>query len=259
MPDWLSFSSWHRCSTTVTHSPRSKIFCAPAGRVLQAVHVFAGTVAKRSVRWTQFSPKLSFFILATHFPICCLLFQGMEVEMDRAVQPPVATYWHEQAIHSKITGVEDRGRINDEVMDRLTAVWEKGIKCFKVLSTIFRGEKGHIYYQAFGRMIQFNGQDSDLRPQVACVRLWDKGWVIISFCFFFFFFKDLSCILLLVMGVFLATNLSKFNIRFFLFDSRQQLSASGWVRTHLGHPPRARKPGTGTGIQNVLAETAVQN
>lgn len=65
--------------------------------------------------------------------------------MDGAVQSPVATDWHEQAIHSKITGVEDRGRINNEVTDRLTAAWEKGIKCFRVLSMIFRGEKGHIW------------------------------------------------------------------------------------------------------------------
>lgn len=90
--------------------------------------------------------------------------------MDGAVQSPVATGWHEQAIHSKITGVEDGGRINNEVMDRLATVWEKGIKCFRVLSMIFRGEKGHIYYKAFCRMIvQWPGQGDQIQHFLDCL------------------------------------------------------------------------------------------
>lgn len=64
--------------------------------------------------------------------------------MDGAVQSPVATDWHEQAIHSKITGVEDRGRINNEVMDRLTAVWEKGIVLWGFKYDIQRRKRTHI-------------------------------------------------------------------------------------------------------------------
>lgn len=173
MPDWLSFSSWHRRGSTVTHSPRSEIFRAPAGRVLQAMHVLAGTVAKEVHDGLSFCLNSHFSYLPPISPSAVSsfpLFEGMEVEMDGAVQSLVATAWHEQAIHSKIMGVEDRGRINNEVMDRLTAVWEKGRKCFRVLSMIFRGEKGHIYHKAFGRMIvQWPGQGDQIQHILDCL------------------------------------------------------------------------------------------
>lgn len=53
--------------------------------------------------------------------------------------------WCGQVIHSKIIGMVDIRGMNNEIMERLPAAREKGIKCFMLSGTLFKGEKGDIY------------------------------------------------------------------------------------------------------------------
>lgn len=132
MPEWLSLPH----SDTVTE----RIDCA---------YALPCTVAIKSAGSTPFPPKLSFVKPATLHLLSLTsslpLIRCMEVQTYGAVESPAATAWCGQVIHSKIIGMVDIKGINNEIMERLPAVCEKGIKRFMVSGTMFQGEKAYIY------------------------------------------------------------------------------------------------------------------